>query len=196
MDEEIERLVVAVRADTQGFARDVATMRAELDGPFQTGLDKAGRMLEGSLARAIQTGKFGFEDLRRVALSVLSEIAASALQSGLSGLFGGGNQPAQGGGLFASLGSALGSLFGLPGRATGGPVSPGKAYRVGENGPELFVPTSSGRIEFGGGRAGAATVNLTIRVSDHGRMSAPDALKRSSRQVARAIRASLAQAED
>jgi hypothetical protein len=41
MDEEIERLVVAVRADTQGFARDVATMRAELDGPFQTGLDKA-----------------------------------------------------------------------------------------------------------------------------------------------------------
>jgi len=32
MDEEIERLVVSVRADTQAFARDVAAMRAELDG--------------------------------------------------------------------------------------------------------------------------------------------------------------------
>jgi hypothetical protein len=39
MDEEIERLVVAVRADTQGFARDVATMRGTLEGPFGEGVD-------------------------------------------------------------------------------------------------------------------------------------------------------------
>lgn len=142
MDEEIERLVVAVRADTQGFARDVAAMRAELDGPFAAGLDRAGRMLENSLVRAIQTGKFGFEDLRRVALSVLSEIASAAIRSGLDSLLGGGGQ----GGLLGSLGSILGSVLGAPGRATGGPVSPGRAYRVGERGPELFVPTSSGRI--------------------------------------------------
>jgi hypothetical protein len=57
MDEEIERLVVAVRADTQGFARDVATMRGALDGPFGDGVDRAGRMLEGSLTRALRTGK-------------------------------------------------------------------------------------------------------------------------------------------
>lgn len=191
MDEEIERLVVAVRADTQGFARDVATMRAELDGPFAAGLDRAGRMLENSLVRAIQTGKFGFEDLRRVALSVLSEIAAAAIRSGLESLTGGGGQ----GGLLGSLGSILGSVLGAPGRATGGPVSPGRAYRVGERGPELFVPTSSGRIEAGDGR-GTTNVNLTIRVSDNGRGSAPEALQRSSRQVARAVRAALARAED
>ncbi len=34
MDEEIERLLISVRADTALFARDVQTMRAELDGPF------------------------------------------------------------------------------------------------------------------------------------------------------------------
>jgi phage-related minor tail protein len=199
MDEEIERLVVAVRADTQGFARDVSAMRAELDGPFQTGIERAGRLLENSLMRAIQTGKFGFDDLRRVALSALSEIASAAIQSGLNSLFGGSgggvSMGASGGGLFASLG-ALGSLFGLPGRATGGPVSPGQAYRVGENGPEVFVPTSSGRIEASGSGSRHSTVNLTIRVSDNGRMSAPDALQRSSRQVARAIRETLARAED
>lgn len=198
MDEEIERLVVAVRADTQGFARDVAVMRAEMDGPFAAGMERAGRTLENSLVRALQTGKFGFEDLRRIALSVLSEIASAAIRSGLDSLTGGsgGGQGGQGG-LLSSLGPLLTNLFGgAPGRATGGPVSPGRAYRVGENGPELFVPTSSGRVEAHGGGRGAAQVNVTIRVSDNGRMSAPDALQRSSRQVARAVRAALARAED
>jgi hypothetical protein len=196
MDEEIERLVVAVRADTAGFARDVATMRAELDGPFSAGMERAGRTLENSLVRAIQTGKFGFNDLRQVALSVLSEIAGAAIRSGLNSLSGGASGGGQGG-LLSSLGSVLGSFFGAPGRATGGPVSPGRAYRVGENGPELFVPTSAGRVETGGGgRGSAAQVNLTINVSDNGRSSAPDALQRSSRQVARAVRQALARAED
>jgi hypothetical protein len=195
MDEEIERLVVAVRADTQGFARDVATMRGELDGPFAAGLDRAGRALENSLVRAIQTGKFGFEDLRQVGLSVLSEIAAATIRSGVDSLFGGGGQGG-GNGLFAALGSILSSAVGAPGRATGGPVSPGRAYRVGENGPELFVPTSSGRIEANSGGRGGTHINMTIRVSDNGRASAPDALQRSSRQVARAVRAALARAED
>lgn len=197
MDEEIERLVVSVRADTQGFARDVATMRAELDGPFAAGLERSGRLLENSLMRAIQTGKFGFDDLRQVALSVLSEIAAAAIRTGLSSLTGSGS--GQGGGsLLGALGSMLGGLLtGAPGRATGGPVSPGRAYRVGENGPEMFVPTSAGRIETAGRRGDKPVrLNLTVNVSDNSRMSAPDALQRSSRQVARAVRRAMLQAED
>lgn len=190
MDEEIERLVVAVRADTRAFASDIATMRAELDGPFATGLERAGSALERGLAGAIQRGKFGFEDLRRVALSALSEIASAALRSGLDSLGGG----AQGGagGLLGGLGGLLGSVLGAPGRATGGPVSPGHAYRVGERGPELFVPTSSGRIETGGPAQSSTPIRLTIHVSDHGRGSAPEALQRSSRHVARAVRQALA----
>jgi hypothetical protein len=190
MDEEIERLVVAVRADTRSFASDVATMRAELDGPFADGLERAGAALERGLMGAIQRGKFGFEDLRRVALSVLSEIATAAIRSGLDSLGGGGQGGA--GGLLASLGSVLGGVLGAPGRATGGPVSPGRAYRVGERGPELFVPTSSGRIETGGTTPVSTQLNLTIHVSDNGRGSAPEALQRSSRHVARALRQALA----
>lgn len=190
MDEEIERLVVAVRADTRSFASDVATMRAELDGPFADGLERAGAALERGLMGAIQRGKFGFEDLRRVALSVLSEIATAAIRSGLDSLGGGGQGGA--GGLLASLGSVLGGVLGAPGRATGGPVSPGRAYRVGERGPELFVPTSSGRIETGGTAPVSTQLNLTIHVSDNGRGSAPEALQRSSRHVARALRQALA----
>ena len=189
MDEEIERLVVSVRADTRAFAGDVAAMRAELDGPFAAGLERAGSALERGLTGAIQRGKFGFEDLRRVALSVLSEIAAASIRSGLQSLGGGQG----GGGLLSSLGSILGNVLGAPGRATGGPVSPGRAYRVGERGPELFVPTSAGRVETGGTGGAPANIRLTINVSDNGRGSAPDALQRSSRHVARAVRAALAQ---
>ncbi len=196
MDEEIERLIVSVRADTRGFASDVGTMRAELDGPFASGLERAGRTLEYSLLSAIQRGKFGFDDLRKVALSVLSDIASAAIRTGLDSIFGGGGGQGGGGNLLGSIGSALGSLFGAPGRATGGPVSPGRAYRVGERGPELFVPTSSGRIETGGGMGGGSMVNLTINISDNGRGSSADSLQRSSRHVARAVRQALARAED
>ncbi len=189
MDEEIERLIVSVRADTQGFASDVATMRAELDGPFASGLERAGRALETGLSGALQRGKFGFEDLRRVALSVLSEIAAAALRTGLDSL---GSSGGGSGGLLTSLTSILSNVLGAPGRATGGPVSPGRAYRVGERGPELFVPTSSGRIETGSAGGVPSNIRLTVNISDNGRGSAPEALQRSSRHVARAVRQALA----
>lgn len=43
----------------------------------------------------------------------------------------------------------------VPHRAAGGPVTRGRAYLVGENGPEMFTPTQSGHItsndELGGG---------------------------------------------
>src|SRR5436853_2713141 len=102
MADEIETLLVAVRADTQLFARDVAMMKAELGGPFAAGAEQAGRMLENALVRALRTGKLGFEDLKRVALSAMAEIAGAAIRGGLDSLFGGGKQNGGGlGGLFA-----------------------------------------------------------------------------------------------
>ena len=191
MDEEIERLTVSVRADTQGFARDVAELRAQLDGPLGSSVNRAGALIEGALGRAIRSGKFGFEDLKRVALSVLAEIANSAVRSALGG---GGSSNGQGGGLLALGLSALGSIFGgSPGRATGGPVSPGRAYMVGERGPELFVPTSSGAV-VAPSQGGMRDVRISIAVNAPAG-SAPDALARSSRQVARAVRGVLLREE-
>jgi hypothetical protein len=65
MDEEIERLLVSVRADTSAFARDVAAMRGELEGPLAAGVERAGRALESALVRAVRTGKLGFVGYRR-----------------------------------------------------------------------------------------------------------------------------------
>ncbi|MDB5685362.1 MAG: hypothetical protein JWM75_3060 [Sphingomonas bacterium] len=190
MDEEIERLIVSVRADTGAFAADVAAMRGELEGPLGAGAQRAGSAIDAALTRAIRTGKLGFDDLRRVALSTLAEIASAAVTSGAGALFGGGGAS---GSLLSTGTRLLTAALGLPGRAQGGPVSPGRAYLVGERGPEMFVPTSSGRVETGG-QGGTRDVRVSITLNAPAG-SAPQALGRSSRQVARAVRAALDAAE-
>lgn len=189
MDEEIERLLVSVRADTAGFARDVADMRGELEGPLAAGVDRAGRALENALVRAVRTGKLGFDDLKRVALSAMAEIASAAIRGGVGAMFGGGGL----GGLVAGAVQQLPILLGLPGRAAGGPVSPGRGYVVGERGPELFVPTASGRVESGRGGGRDIRMNITINAPAGGE---PQALSRSGKQVARAVKRALVGLED
>ena len=94
------------------------------------------------------------------------------------------------GGLGAFFGQAIGALLGLPGRATGGPVSPGSAYLVGERGPEVFVPTSAGRVEPAA-PGGNRHVRVSIQISQPKGADAPTALRRSSRQIASSVRRAL-----
>ena len=184
MDEEIERLVVSVRADTAGFASDVASMRGELEGPLVAGAGRAGRMIDSSLAKAILTGKTGFDDLKKVALAAMSDIAQASLRA----LFQTPGGASFGSGLLNGLGGLIASLVGAPGRATGGPVSAGRGYVVGENGPELFMPSTNGRIEQAGGAARDVRVSIAIQAPAP---ADPQVLRQSSRQVARGVRSAL-----
>ncbi|MCT2399199.1 tail tape measure protein [Novosphingobium mangrovi (ex Huang et al. 2023)] len=185
MTDEIDSLLVDVRASTEGFARDIAAMRGAVDGDLVSGFTKAGNALEKGLASAIRSGSLGFDDLKRVALSTLDEIAAQAAQTLVSAI--GGSTP--GGGLFDFAG-LFSSVLGLPGRATGGNVSPGRGYIVGERGPELFVPTSAGRVEAGTAPV-SRDVRVAINVTAPRTSSTPQSLRRSTRQVASAVRRAL-----
>jgi hypothetical protein len=190
----VDHLLVEVRASTQGFTQDIAAMRAGFDGTLVDGFARAGGVLERGLLSAIRKGSLGFDDLKKMALSVIDQIAGQAMHMGFDKLFGGilgGSGGGVGGGIGGGIGSLLGGLLGLPGRATGGPVSPGRPFLVGERGPELFVPTAAGRIETGGG-ARPRDVRVSINLSQPRGASAPTALERSSRQVASAVRRSLA----
>lgn len=192
MDDDIDELLIEVRAGTRGFAADIAEMRGTFDATLLQGFDKAGSVLERSLLGAIRKGGIGFEDLARTALQAMDRIAAQAVQSGIGNLFGQNKGTSGGGGIGGLLGGALGAIFGLPGRATGGPVSPGRGYLVGERGPELFVPTSAGRVEPNrGDPASRRDVRVSIQLATPKGTSAPAALQRSSRQVASAISRSL-----
>ncbi|QMW23390.1 tail tape measure protein [Sandaracinobacteroides saxicola] len=174
MDEELESLVVKVRADGAGFAREVAAMRRELSEGIGEGAGAAARGLENALLRATRNGRVGFDDLGRAALRTLGQIAAEALKIEV----GGGGQGA--------LTAAIAGLLGAPGRAVGGLVSPGKAYRVGEAGPETFVPASSGRIVPHGG-GGRGPVNVTVNVAVPRDAGAPF-MARTGAQIARQLR--------
>jgi hypothetical protein len=57
------------------------------------------------------------------------------------------------------IGNAISSAFGGF-RAAGGPVSAGKSYVVGEQGAEMFVPSSNGTIVPNGGMG--STFNITV----------------------------------
>lgn len=186
----IDTMLVEVRASTQGFATDLQQMRGSLDTTLVDGFSKAGNVLERGLLSAVRKGGLGFDDLKRVALRTMDEIAAQAISTGL----GGGSGSLASGGLSPLVG-AIGSLFGLPGRATGGPVSPGRGYVVGERGPELFVPTSAGRVEPGVAARPSAPrdVRVAIQIGAPRGVSAPIAMQRSARQVASSVRRALRQ---
>ncbi len=184
MDDEIDSLLVEVRAGTDGFARDIAQMRGQVDGNLVSGFTRAGDALERGLSGAIRKGSLSFDDLKRTAASALDAIAGQAARTLASAVVGGSGA---GGGL--DLSGLLTGALGLPGRATGGNVAPGRGYVVGERGPELFVPTSAGRIETGS--PARRDVRVAINLSAPRGSSAPQSLQRSSRQVASAVRRAL-----
>lgn len=71
----------------------------------------------------------------------LEKVASKLLDIALDQLF----APSAGGGGGGGFGGILSAIFGGF-KAAGGPVSSGKAYVVGEKGPEIFMPGSSGKI--------------------------------------------------
>lgn len=192
MDDEIDSLLVEVRASTAGFTRDIAQMRGAVDGDLVSGFTRAGDALERGLSGAIRKGNLGFDDLKRTASSALDAIAGQAAQTLASAILGGGSGGGSGGGGggLLDLSGLLSGALGLPGRATGGNVSPGRGYMVGERGPEVFVPTSAGRIETGGSGAGR-DVRVAINLNAPRGAGTPQSLQRSSRQMASAVRRAL-----
>jgi hypothetical protein len=64
--------------------------------------------------------------------------------------------------LVEGISSAIGGVFG-GGRASGGMVTAGTTYLVGERGAELFTPGASGFITpNGGSRSGGTTINVNV----------------------------------
>lgn len=214
---ELDALVVSLRADDSRLKRDLERVHralADLDaatggtdraladliaaGQQTTDLlaataDQAASRMSSAFERFARTGKLSFSDLRDVAVAALNDIVNSAVRAGLDQLFGGGGGGGFGGG-GGGLGGFFSGLFGslFPGRATGGPVAPGRAYMVGERGPELFVPAVSGRVLPSGTQPPARVVNIAVNVTAPGE---PAALRRSAGQIAAGVQRALARAE-
>gem|GEM_PF-2173226 len=118
-----------------------------------------GTSIKEGVVASIQGAIDGTQSLQDVATNLLQKIANQLLDIAVNlALFGVKSGTGTGGGL-------LGFLF----RANGGPVNNGSPYIVGERGPELFVPNSSGTIipnnKLGGG---GGDVSVTVNVDASG----------------------------
>jgi hypothetical protein len=78
---------------------------------------------------------------------------------------------------------ALGKLLTEEARAAGGPVMAGKAYRVGEFGPETFVPSGSGSIRKDVGGGGVTIIMNGVIDGESARRSIERLLQDSSRRT-------------
>lgn len=112
--------------------KEAKSLAEEFGATFSSAFEEA--VIQGKNLRGVLDGLA--QDIARIVLrKSVSDPLANALSSGLDSLFGG---------------------F----RAAGGPVSSGKGYIVGENGPEWFTPNSSGRITANHDLGGSVTVQI------------------------------------
>jgi len=114
-----------------------------------------GRNFTDVMTEATMSGKFNFADM---ANSIIRDLIRIQIQKAIT------DPLVKAGTSF--LDSALGTGKVAGARAMGGPVTSGQSYLVGENGPEIFIPNSSGQInnDPSGGGSGV-TVHQTINLS-------------------------------
>lgn len=136
------------------------------------------KRMEDGIVTFATTGKFSFGDFAQSVIADLIRIQARAALSGLFSQLGGMIMGAVGGAAGADMGTAgisstspvdMSSVQGIELRASGGPVSAGQPYIVGEVGPELFVPPASGSIvpnsALAAGAAGGGDVTIVQHIN-------------------------------
>lgn len=114
------------------------------------------RSMEDALVNFVMTGKLDFKSL---ADSIISDMVRINIRQNITGPL-----AAAAGGLFSGAvdsGPEQLSGPGMEGRASGGGVSAGTSYLVGEQGPEIFTPGSSGSITPNGA-LGGGDMNVVI----------------------------------
>lgn len=184
--DEIDSVRRRIELSAKAYANDTKSVQQANESPLQRyARDLNEKSLEDRaeelIVDEIETVRRGMRDAITDAIGtddplitglldiLLQEVLFKPLADSLANARGGG------GDFFGSLLSGIGSFFGGA-RATGGPVSAGKAYLVGERGPELMVPGASGTVipnhaiaaanmpMAGGGAAagGIATVRLEL----------------------------------
>ena len=152
---EIEKQIADMKE--QGVIKDEEEIRKKLKKiqilkeqakeaqKLQNLFENIGQTIETGLVDAIEGAINGTKTLGDVARSVFTQIQRSLIQFGVNAFLGG--LP------------GIGGFF----KAEGGPVSRGRSYIVGERGPELFTPGSTGMItpnhELGGG-----STNVVVNV--------------------------------
>jgi hypothetical protein len=153
------------------FLTDAQKFNKELEEGFRS----AAESLSKSLATSIVQGKGMLSSFKSFFDGILEQMLQKIIQTQLmdplmNGLFGGGGMMGGGGGggFLGSILPMVGGFLGIPGMAQGGAPSTRSPTLIGEQGPELFLPGTTGRVipnnDLGGG--GETTVQFNINAVD------------------------------
>lgn len=150
----------SLRTPTEVYADEIERLTEHLEAgrisqeTFSRGVEAAAKALEESGEKAQEVGdEFGsvaargidaFADFATGAEAAISDFVKQAIRD-LARLAVRMAAVRLIGSVIPGAGGVL-ALGGIPGRASGGPVTRGQPYIVGERGPELFVPPQSGGI--------------------------------------------------
>lgn len=155
-----ENLGESLKGMAEGMARSVVNALGQMAAQWLA--YQAVQMLVGKTTAASAAGAKTFEAMAAQQMAALNAFAATAAIP----IIGPAMAPAAAGAALAATSPFVATVASLSAaavgaRADGGPVSQGMAYLVGERGPELFVPGTSGAVvpnsKIGGGNV---TVNL------------------------------------
>ena len=157
---DAENLGESLKGMAEGMARSVVNALGQMAAQWLA--YQAVQMLVGKTTQASAAGAKTFEAMAAQQMAALNAFAATAAIP----IVGPAMAPAAAGAALAATSPFVATVASLSAaavgaRADGGPVSQGMAYLVGERGPELFVPGTSGAVvpnnKMGGGNV---TVNL------------------------------------
>jgi hypothetical protein len=124
---------------------------------------QAAENIQGQLGEGLyQMMQGSFKDIGASFKQMLDRMVAEALAAQLARRMFGGLVGGEGAGWFGNALSSLGSTLFGGAKAGGGDVIGGRAYLVGEQGPEMFVPRTSGAILPNMAGAGAAGGSMSI----------------------------------
>ena len=130
--------------ENQKEAERIKGIFKEIGNDIATGISDA-------LVDAIE----GTRSLGEAARAIVNDLASSLLRLGINTL----------------LRRSFGGIFSdLPGLANGGRASAGRSHLVGERGPEIFTPKSSGTV-IPNNQIGGGGTNIVVNVSAEGMQS-------------------------
>jgi len=159
----VQKAPVTLGTDVASDEKKLANLTAiqQKTDEIKTAFSLLGPIIDASF-NALAGGENAVEGLKAAIKSLIIQLLKAAALAAIISIATGG---AAGGG--TSFLSAFKSILGLPGKAQGGTVNSGSPYLIGENGPELFVPTGSGNIVSNGrfGNMGGGGGTLSARVS-------------------------------
>ena len=156
--------------------------QAEIAKEIQDAFENLAKSIQGDIKEGIKGLIKGTSTLADLLNNVADRFLDVALNQALFGNAAGNSVT---GGLFKMLGF----------KAAGGPVSGGNPYVVGEKGPELFVPKSSGTIVPNNKLGGGDTNNIVVNVDASGSNAQGDQsqAKQLGSLIASAVQSEIAQ---